>query len=447
MITFRTSLVTALLALAPIGCVLRPDGTAEQRQLLQERGQRYAAPAGERRVPELPGQPTWRDILQRAFLANAELEAAYHDWAAAYHRIDQAATWPNQDVEIGMSYAFSSERMKSWDRTTISGTFSDPVMLPGKITARAKVALADAQAAAERFRAKKFEIQQKVLTQWLDYALTAEKLRIARDNVELLRLLSESAETRVRAGGLQQDLLKAQIEHRLAENELRDLEAELPQMRAGLNALLGRAADAPLEPPRTLPEPRVMTVDDATLIVALAERNAELAGLSRAVQGRRDALELSRMQWYPDINVEAAFTGSIMQEVGAMVMLPTRIPAIRAAIRESEASLRSAEAMRVQAQRDRGASAVAALVALRNAERQTKLLSDTILPAARQLLDSVRQSYSAGTASFLDLIEAQRTLLEVRQMLSVAAISREKRLAEVETLAGIDLETLEDNAP
>ena len=54
----------------------------------------------------------------------------------------------------------------------------------------------------------------------------------------------------------------------------------------------------------------------------------------------------------------------------------------------------------------------------------------------------MRQAYAAGTASFTDLIDTQRMLLDVRLMIAEARMEREKRLAELEALAGVDIETL-----
>jgi len=70
------------------------------------------------------------------------------------------------------------------------------------------------------------------------------------------------------------------------------------------------------------------------------------------------------------------------------------------------------------------------------------LFRERILPAAQQVLNSSRQAYTAGSVGFADLIDSQRTLLEVRQMIAESRIERERRLAELEALAGVDIETL-----
>ena len=104
--------------------------------------------------------------------------------------------------------------------------------------------------------------------------------------------------------------------------------------------------------------------------------------------------------------------------------------------------LRGARAALRQAQLDRRASFVAALYVLRFSERQAAFLAGEVLPAAEQVLGSARQSYATGEASFLDLIDAQQVLLDVRLVIAEARIERERRLAELEELAGLDVETL-----
>jgi outer membrane protein TolC len=335
--------------------------------------------------------------------------------------------------------------MKAWDRTTVYLAF-DPmqsVSFPTKTARAGRQALENARAAGQRFAARKFAFQKQVLQVWLSAALMEEQIRIQRDNVSLLKLLSETAADRVRAGAPQQDLLKAQIAHRLAEGELARMEAEHHGMEATLNGLMRRDPHAEIHLPPALPEPRPVWVEDDRLIAAAVDAAPELSALARDVAARRDALELARMRFIPDVNPMAAFTGSASQMVGAMVVLPTMVPAIRASIEEARAMLRASEAVAVQARADRGASFVAALWAMRNAERLVALYRDAVLPKAEQALASSRQAYAAGQVAFVELIDSQRTLLDVRLMIAQARVEREKRLAEVEALAGVDVESLE----
>lgn len=426
------------------GCSLAPSGTKDEVARAQVAGAMYERPKGERPLPELPEEPGWQEVLQRAFLANGDLEASYWEWRAALARVEMASAYPNSNVQVGYEYMFTRESMKAWNRSTVSASFdpSMPLQLPMKVQQAGKVALEQARAAGMRFEAAKFDLQKKVLTAWLDYALMAEKVRIQQDTVRLLDMLVETAEDRVKTGGPQQDLIKAQMEYRLAQNELAGMEADLGRMRAMLNGMLARPADAALTPPRQLPEARQVEAEDAALIQAAVDQNPELGALARDVAGRSDAVELARMKWIPDLNFSGSVTGDVSKTIGAMAMLPTNVPMINGQIKEAKAMLRATEAMMRQTSSDRAAAFVAALAAMRNAERQTRVFEEGILPKARQAMGASRDAYAAGQVSFIEVVDSQRTLLAVRQVIAEMRMEREKRLAEMETLAGVDVETL-----
>ena len=442
-ITVRTLIgVVATFALG--GCVLAPAGAKDEQAALDRSGEPYREQFEKRDLPELPAKPEWKDVLRRAFLANGDLEAAYFRWAAAVTQIRQAGGYPNTPLSASFSYMFSGEGMKAFDRTTVN-VGPDPMQnlaFPPKVYQAAKVALDDARAAGKRFMAAKFDLQRKVLNAWYDYALLAERVRVRQGNLTLLRLINETAAGRVRAGAQQQDLLRAEVELRRAEDELKGLEAQLPQTRAMLNAMMAREPASSLEPPGHIPEPRPLPADDAKLLALAAENNPELSALARQVVGREDALELARLQYIPDFNPFAGFTGSVSQVVGIGISIPTFLPKVRAMVEEARADLREMQAMHRQARFDRAGQVVAAVYAIRNSERQAELFEKRIMPASERIVDNARQAYAAGTASFIDLIETQRTLLEVRLTAAEARAAREKSLADLEALLGTDVETL-----
>jgi outer membrane protein, heavy metal efflux system len=440
----RVLIFTLGLATGLSGCVLAPHGTRDEQAKLNTASPPFEPRIEARQIPELPAVANWQDVLSRAFLANGELESSYFEWKAAFARIDQVATWPNTNVALSFGYMFSPGNMKTWDRTTIGAGF-DPSMnlsLPVKTRAAGKVALDAAREAGDKFRAVKFDLQRRVLEAYLDLALTEELIRIERDNLTFLKLLSDSAADRAEAGGPMQDLFKALIESETAQNDLAGLAAKANSMRGMLNGMLGRDASAPLGLPTDLPAPRAVDADDATLIAMAVAQNPELAALSQQVAGRNDAVELARLAYLPDIIPSASITGSISQSLGAMLMVPTKLPAIRAAIDEAQSMTRSSEAMLRQTTQDRAARFVADLYLMRNAERETQLYRARVVPASRQLVSSSRNAYATGTIGFADLIDSERMFITVRRMVAQSQIEREQRLAEIEALAGVDVEAL-----
>jgi outer membrane protein TolC len=424
------------------GCVLAPPGLQDERRRLDAQRQ-FELAAQTLELEPLPSPAAWTDVLRRALVANGDLQRAYFEWKAALARVDQAAAWPNTNLMVGYTYMFSGGNMKGWDRSTFAFQ-PDPMtnlQLPVKPAQAGKAALQDAIAAGRRFAAAKFALQRRVLNAYYDLALIEELIRIQARNVELLEGLAQSARARVQAGAGQQDLLKAQIELRMAQNELQNAQAQAASAKAMLNGLLARDAQAPLTIEPQLPTPRRVP-DDARLLAMGVADNPELAALAAEAQGRSDALELARLRYLPDINPMFAFTGEVSQMAGAAVMLPTNLPAIRGAVGEAQAMLRASQAASRQAHRDKAAEFVAALYFMRNAQRQAELYEGPITALAEQSLTSSRTTYATGTAGYAELYDSQRTLLNVRLTAAQMRIERERRLAELEALAGVDVETL-----
>ena len=252
--------------------------------------------------------------------------------------------------------SFPAATQTAWNRTTLSAGV-DPaadLSFPTKVSQAAVTALDDARAAARRFQAAKFDLQRRVLVGYFDLVSMDQKIRIQQENVDLLKALQQEAETRVQAGGAQQDLLKAQIDVQLAQNDLAAMESQHEVMLTGLNAMMGRNPQATILPPDQMPPPRPLPADDGTLLTIAVDNNPELAALAEDARGRQDALQLARMQYIPDINPAAAITGSVSQSVGAVVILPFTTPRIAAEIDEAEAALAESQAPTRHTRLDRG---------------------------------------------------------------------------------------------
>ncbi|MHB8886558.1 MAG: TolC family protein [Methylovirgula sp.] len=426
------------------GCALTPHGTRDEQARLEAASKPFETPIEARNPPKLPAHASWRDVLHRAFLANGDLEAAYFKWKAAVIEIEKASAWPNSNATFTYGYMFSPANMTAWDRTTLATGFAPSTMLqlPIKSAAAGKVALEVAREAGEEFRAAKFDLQKKVLDAYLDLALAEEKVRIQRDVVHLLDLASASAAARAQVGESVPDALKAKTEQELAKNNLRNLEADIRSAKTQLNGFLARDAQAPLSLPPHLPAPRPVIASDARLIAVAVDRNPELAALARQVVGRKDAIDLASLAYLPDISPSFSLTGSISRSLGAMAMLPTTLPQIRATIDNAAAMERSSEALLRQTGKDRAASFVASLYLMRNAERQVAFYRRTVVPLVRETLASSQQAYAAGQSPFVDLIDSIRTYDAIELLVAEARIAREKRLAVIEALAGVDVETL-----
>ena len=387
----------ALIALAGLlawaGCAMRPAGENAERRRAAEEGRPFTDTVA---LQPLPPNPTPEEYLHYAFLLNAGLHARYWEWRAAIERVPQDSSFPN--VALPFSVLFSGGRQKLWDRTTL-GISNDPmsdIPFPTKLSTAGRKALQEARAAGMRFEAAKFLLQLRVLSACDDLALLAETIRLKEADVELLRLMVRLSAAHAQTGGGQPDILKAQTALDMAENDLANLRTQVAETGAKLNALLGRPATDPVPLPTSLPTLRPLPASDADLIRLVSERSPALQALAREVAGKEEALTLAKQAYLPDFALSLSATGSVAQTLGGMLVLPTRLEAIRAGIEEARANLQAAAAARTQYERDLAASFVLDLYALRNDDRQIKLFEETIIPRARQMIELAQSSYSTG---------------------------------------------------
>jgi outer membrane protein TolC len=428
----------ALISLA--GCTVHPQGEREERQLAIDTGKPYEKPVDQRPPTTLPANPTPDDLIRVALAYNPDVERAYWEWRAALEQVPIDGTQATNLVITG-SLGINNGRT-SWGQTTL-GAANDPmadIVLPNKLDAAARRALENARAAGKRFRKTQWDLRNKVLAAYYDYALTAELARLGHQTIELLQTTAMVTEARNRAGSAgQQDVLKAQNELDMARNDLASLEAQLPSQRAAVNDLLNRAPSAPLPIPDEMPTTRQLTDTDAKLLASLDVHNPDLIELADEIRARKVGIETAKLQFQPDFSIAAASDlRGVAQTISGVITVPIlKYEAIHAAVAQAEANLRATEAMRRQTTNDITTQAVSDLATLKDADRQLDLLRGTIVPRAERVVTVARTAYESGSASLLDLLDGQRSLLDMQRLVANLQATRNKRLAEVESLAAV----------
>jgi outer membrane protein, heavy metal efflux system len=449
--------------LVPLLAIFLAAGCATARQGSHGRGE-SPAPAhrsiqAEKHPPViaggLPEAATLDDYLHFAVRHSPSLEAAFNEWRAALERVPQARSLP--DPQLSFGYVVSQID----DRSSPRGeTYRLSQMFPwfGKLRLRGGIALEEALAAEQRFEAERWNLFNRVAQAYYEFYYLDRSIDIVQSNLELARHLEQVARARFRADAPQQDVIRAQVELGRIDDRLRNLEDLRGPVRAALNAALGRPAEAQLPPPpRTdelIIEPMPALAPDAEWIALARETSPELQALRHRLAGRQDGIALARRNRFPDVmlgveygrNADARMAmmdggGTDMLMGMVSINLPIWFGKYGAAINEAEALFESSRQQLDNRQLQIESELKRALYAFRDAERKADLYGNTLLPLARQSLRVTEASYRAGDAqaSFLDLIDSQRVLLEFELALERARTERFQRLAEIERLMGRSL--------
>lgn len=378
---------------------------------------------------------TLDETLKEAERGNPEILAARKLWEARQERILQAATpdKPRLDVErmFGASPFSGEER---------SFLLTQELPFPTTLLLRRAAASHEAQGAEQAFRAKVREVLSKTRSAYSMLYLAHKSLDVLNENVELMRRFSKVAESKYAAGRASQgDALKAQVELTKMLNMAVGLEAEEESARAMLDALLGRGENGPPGVPADPPAPRIERTLQELEAEALSGR-PELKAAGFAARKAGDALALGRSDYLPDLMLQYRRRNDPMRGVTQDGIVGFSLPLWfwkpAAMVREARAEKDMAEAelegMRVMTL----AQVRSAYAQARVAKRLFELYGTSLLPQAEAALSVAEAGYQSDKSSFLDLLDAQRSLLDFRVEHLRRGAEYETRLAELERAVG-----------
>jgi outer membrane protein, heavy metal efflux system len=252
--------------------------------------------------------------------------------------------------------------------------------------------------------------------------------------VALLGDAQHVALSRYAAGtGTQQDVLAAQTEQGMLAHRERELAAQKQIVGERLNLLLHRAPELPLPPaPRELDAGALPRELDAPALVARAlATRPELSGLAAGVRAREAAVALARRDYLPDFRLRGGYETSWQEAplepvVGVELNVPLQLGRRRAALEEAQAML-AREQSRTRALEDRVRFEVtSAIERLRESQHLLDISREQRLPPARDRVVGGRAAFSSGQITFLEFVDAERSLLAAEQ-------------AEFEGIAGLSV--------
>jgi len=260
------------------------------------------------------------------------------------------------------------------------------------------------------------------------------------------------ARSRYSAGiGSQADVIRAQVELGKIDNELKTLQDLRRPIVARLNAALGRSAASPV-PPVSDALPDLPQLDETALATALPDSSPVLRALARRVAAAEHGADLADLQAYPDfvLGLDYTFIGKARMAgvsgsgddalaVTLGLDLPIYRDSIRAGMARARAEHSAARGDAADAAHRLEAELELALYELRDAHRRLELYRHTLVPKGEESLNAIAGAYRAGDAGFLDIIDAERVLLEFELAAARAGTDLARSLARLEALTGTRL--------
>lgn len=391
------------------------------------------------------GLPGLQQLIEQALENNPEIKAMQRRFDRVRARIPQAKALDEPMLSVGYMGNLTPFTLQTDDPSsgrTIS--ISQDLPFPGKRSLRGKVASSEADAEWWAFEQTRRNVVAEVKDAYFDLYYLGKALGVVTKTKVLLEQFTKIAEVRYSVGkGIQQDVLKAQVQFSKLIEQQTMLEQRKEVAEARLNSLLYREPESPVGTPDEL-KPRDFPYSLAQLNETAFANYPELKAQRRKIEGAQYAIQLAKKEFYPDFSVGFTYVNRpAMPEMYGLtvgIKLPVfyaqkQRPALTEATASFEAEKRSLEnttTLLMFKIRDK-------YLAQTTAKRLLSLYSTTLVPQSSLSLESALAGYEVGKVDFLTLLDNLVTLLNYELSYYEQLSNEEKAVAALEPLVGVTL--------
>jgi outer membrane protein TolC len=413
-------------------------------------------------------------LIQEALKANPEISALQKKREAMWERPPQEKSWDDPELTLGVANLSTSNfKFNDIDMTMKQIGIMQNIPMPGITSLKEKVAIQEAKSADQMLVDGQLKIIRDVKAAYYNLYINYSHMQTAAKNKNLMSKFVEIAQKKYEVGkGVQQDILKAQVEQSKFIERLVELDQLKISYTAELNRLLNRDPSTPIDGVPAITKRTVPLNEEELQKMALAQ-NPVLLSLKHAIEKNESDYKLSKKQYFPSITVSAMygqregfrtkdniFPAAVLNENGttsdALVNVPGQSedrPDVFSFIVGFKVPLwyKNKQNKKVAESFSLTEEAKAQYAAVKNAvfyqihdlvakaqraSRLIELYQTGIIPQATQSLNSAIAAYEVGSVDFLALIDSQITLCNFETQSSEILADYEKEIADLEMVVG-----------
>jgi len=376
-----------------------------------------------------PAVLTLAQAQREALAADPSVAAARAQLSAAPALREQAAALPNPEVSALLEGRDAATRTSNY-------LLSQRLELGGKRAARTAHAEQGTQLAAADLAVRTAALRAAVMEAYAEALSANAALENARQAEKVTASALDVASRRVRAGKISPvEENKARLAQAASRIETSRAAAQQSAAGAQLAHLMGREPGTQLVLPESeLPAANTALTDERFARSGLLQRAEAEAALAAA------QVQLERSERVGDVTLQVgvkrdAEMGRRQGVIGISVPVPLfnrNQGKLREALGRADSAelARQAEARRLRMEFQLAREQVQTL------HSNALLLRDTVLPAARTSFEAVVKGFEYGKFSFIDVLDAQRTLLASQVQYTEAVREAWRAAARLERLLG-----------
>ncbi|HKZ77495.1 MAG TPA: TolC family protein [Pyrinomonadaceae bacterium] len=436
-------LLTVVLAGSGVALAQQPNASGTAANTVREEHDQQPLPPTASDLSA--GIPGLQQLIEQALENNPEIKAMQRRFDMMRARIPQAKALDEPVLSVGYMgniVPFSVQTDDPSSGRTISITQDLPY--PGKRSLKGKIANTEADAEWWNFEQTRRNVVAEVKDAYFELYYLTKAIGVLSKTKILLEQFTKIAEARYTVGrGIQQDVLKAQVEFSKLIEQQTVLEQRKQIAEARLNSLMYRESDSPLPLVEEL-KPREFPYSLSQLNEVAIANYPELKSQRRKLESAQYSIQLAKKDFYPDFSVGFTYVNRPampeMYGVTVGIKLPVYVwqkqrPALTETTASFEAEKRSLENKTTVLMfkiRDK-------YLAQTTARRLVSLYSTTIVPQSSLSLESAIAGYQVGRVDFLTLLDNLVTLLNYELSYYEQLSNEEKAVAALESLVGVTL--------
>jgi outer membrane protein TolC len=386
-------------------------------------------------------------LIEEAVNNNPELKAFEERIHVFEEKPSQAESLDNPRLKLSiMNLPVDTFRFNQAPMTQKQISIMQKFPFPGKLTLKGNMAEKALEIVKEEYVDKKNNIIMKVKVAYENIIFIYNAIEITERNKDLLREFVKIAETKYTVGkGIQQDVLKAQVELSKIIDRLIVLEQKRQSSVARLNTLLNR----PTQMPFTDIGQRKQTSFNLTfenLQKIAEEEQPVLIGLKHLIERFRFSYKLAEKDFYPDFDVGISYgqrDDSLTEERSDFLsgFITINIPIWYKTkesrkVAEEKANMRKATEQYNSMKNEIFFQIKDILTDIERYNQEIELFNTGLIPQSTLSLESAIAGYKVNKVDFITLVNNQITLYNYEIDYYRALTGYEKKIAELEAVVG-----------
>ncbi len=412
------------------------------------------ARAQDHRAPDSLRTLDLTEILTRIRLSNPDLATARITTEALGTKREQVSALPDPTVMLNvLPFPVYTARGKQLAQLKVEQKFP----FPGKLGLMGDIADFTTEIAGNQTDALANNLELQAKQAYFEIYRIHRYETLIHDFEDRLRDFESVAATQYEVGrGLQQSIIKAQLERNTLSRQLIDLarmrRTALEKISRLTNLPIARAADTLI----TASAPGIPPMDNAELLELAKRLRPESQALATAQERADTGVHLAKKKFMPDFGVNLTYfdvgtadippnaDGRNALAIGFSVKVPLQRGRLHSQLEEARLQRRRVDAT-VESLYTGFETRIADLMSmLAEDTRQLRLYSTVLIPQAQTTLSVTVSAYTTDRTDFLNLLDAERMLFKLhlgyedtyaRYLKTVAALEQALGVTSLDQLA------------